>query len=248
MKTAPVHAPMKTAHAPIGGSIAERIIACPGSLTAPPTTPRTSTGAADRGSMLHEVVIGLQQGKWERPEDAIGYTAFGQTLTQADAKSAALPAWRAVQQWSGAHPVRYEQRVHFRSIKDAFGTADVLAHDGVLDLKFGTKVVSVKDNAQLLFYLAAALESKRVKKRDVYRLAIVQPTAPKTLQPTTTTHTQVRHFTEKLKRAVDNAYSGKPDFKGGNHCFFCPARQGCKSRLNYDFAGLGLANLKLNVA
>lgn len=238
---------MKTAHAPIGGSIAARIIACPGSLTAPPTTPRTSTGAADRGSMLHEVVIGLQQGKWNKPEEAIGYSAFGQTLTQADAKAAALPAWRALQKWTGAQPVRYEQRVSFRSLKDAYGTADVLAHDGVLDLKFGSKVVTAKDNAQLLFYLAAALESRAIKKQDRYRLAIVQPAAPKTLQPATTTHARVLTYIDTLKRAVDNAYSGKPTFKGGDHCFFCPARQGCRFALISQFAGLALANTKHNV-
>lgn len=234
-------------HAYVSGSIASRILACPGSLTAKQTVPDTSSTAADRGSMLHEVVVGLQEGRWSKPEDAVGHTAFGQTLTQADAKAAVLPAWRAVQSWVGTKDVRYEQYVTLHSIDDAGGTADVLTSDGILDLKFGSYPVKVKDNAQLLFYLAAAIESGAVNKRTRYRMAIVQPAIKKTPIEHSTSYVNVIRYVDKLKRAVDNAHSSKPQFKGGEHCRFCPARQGCGYALASQFASLGLANTKLNL-
>jgi Protein of unknown function (DUF2800) len=227
-----------TTHFWLGGSIAKRALACPGSLQYKPSG---SSAAADRGTLLHEAMTRLTTGELARVEHAVGMSASGQQITQRDARQALLPALRAVESWLDGRPAQYEVQVRFRSIRQAGGTADVLSEHGVADYKFGRMPVSVKRNEQMMFYAAAALECGALPKRSEYSLCIIQPEVKKTPMVDVVTHDELIDITARLKEAAANARSKKPRFAAGDHCLWCPARQTCRVRVESPFAALKAA-------
>lgn len=228
-----------TKHYWLGGSIAKRALACPGSLQYP--NPGNSSSAADRGTLLHECVTQLAQGALARPEDAIGQRYKGQIVTAQDARGALLPALHAARTWLDGRPARYEAEVRFRSIRNAGGTADVLAEHGIADFKFGSMKVDVKRNEQMMFYAAAALECGALQPRKTYDICIIQPAVKKAPMVDTVTHEELIEITARLKEAAANARSTKPRFAAGDHCTFCPARHTCTTRIESPFAALKAA-------
>lgn len=223
----------------LGGSIAERALACPGSLNH--ASDGRSSAAADRGTLLHDAMTKLTTGELARPEHAVGMRYQNQIVTSQDARAALLPALRAAQTWIDGAPARYEVKVKFRSIRSAGGTADILAPHGIADYKFGVKPVSVKGNKQMMFYAAAALEAKELQPRKEYSLCIIQPAIKKAPMVDTVSHEELIEITARLKEAAANARSRKPRFASGDHCTFCPGRQGCRTRLESPFAALKAA-------
>lgn len=223
----------------LGGSIAERALACPGSLNHP--SDGTSSAAADRGTLLHDAMTKLTTGEIERPEHAVGMRYQDQTITQLDARTALLPALRAAETWIDGAPARYEVKVKFKSIRSAGGTADILAPHGIADYKFGSKPVNVRGNKQMMFYAAAALECGELEERSTYDICIIQPAVKRGPMVSTVYHDELIEITAKLKEAAANARSSKPRYAAGDHCLFCPARRGCKYRLESPFAALKAA-------
>ena len=223
----------------LGGSIAKRALACPGSLNH--KSDGRSSAAADRGTLLHDCMTRLTSGELLRPEHAVGQRHGDLIVTNQDARSALLPALRAVESWLDGRPARYEVRVKFKSIRNAGGTADVLTDHGVADYKFGTRPVDVKRNEQMMFYAAAALEQGELEPRKEYELCIIQPAIKKTPMVDVVTHEELVEITARLKEAAKNAKSSKPRYASGEHCTFCPARQTCRTRLESPFVALRAA-------
>lgn len=222
----------------LGGSIAKRALACPGSLQYKSSG---SSAAADRGTLLHEAMTRLTTGHWTKPEHAVGFSWQNQIVSQRDARQALLPALRALETWLDGRPARYEAQVKFKSIRQAGGTADVLPDFGVADYKFGRMPVSVKKNEQMMFYAAAALECGALPKRSEYSLCIIQPEVKKTPMVDVVTHDELLDITARLKEVAKNARSKKPRFAAGDHCQWCPARQACRVRVESPFAALKAA-------
>ena len=223
---------MSTKHFWLGGSIAARALACPGSLNFRGDGSGYSAAAA-RGTALHTCVVNLLEGKWWRAEHAVGYVEDGYRVTAKDAKSALLPAWRAAEKWLNGAPAAYEIQVKFKSIRQAGGTIDLLTETGSADFKFGSRAVEVKDNAQLQFYLAAAVERGVILPRSEYQLAIIQPAVSAKALVDTVPHRALIDMTEKLRAAVKNAKSKNPTISPGDHCTYCPRRQVCPERLSF---------------
>ena len=82
-----------------------------------------------------------------------------------------------VKEIQGKGTLLVEQRVHFGNfigMPGAFGTGDVivLSEDGteltIIDLKYGFKEVSAKENKQMMCYALGALDDHYFKKADVY--------------------------------------------------------------------------------
>ena len=66
----------------VGGSTASRVINCPGSVAlVAKMPPRASSEYADRGTLLHDAISLILDGK-ETAQSVIGMTYEGQTLTQ----------------------------------------------------------------------------------------------------------------------------------------------------------------------
>jgi len=223
----------------LGGSIAKRALACPGSLNH--RSDGRSSAAADRGTLLHDCMTRLTAGELLKPEHAVGQRHGNLVVTQQDARNALLPALRAVEKWLDGRPAQYEVRVKFKSIRNAGGTADVLTDHGVADYKFGTRPVGVKRNEQMMFYAAAALECGALPKREEYELCIIQPAIKRAPMVDYVAYEELVHITARLKEAAKNARSSKPRYASGEHCTFCPARQTCPVRLESPFAALRAA-------
>jgi len=230
-------APSPTAHSVVvGGSTAARVIACPASVRLSATVPpRPSSQYADMGTLLHNVIAdtlsaGLPQ------SDAIGSSYAGQTLTDDiyDEKIApALAALDAIDP-EGAMTISVEARVSYGDwLPGVFGTSDVLGRLGnravVLDWKFGDGIiVDAEENAQLMFYAAAAMRTEVF--RPVFNgateieLIIVQPPE---VRRWVTTPERIRQFELSLKRAVTMSESSAAPMVMGSHCRFCPAKPIC---------------------
>ena len=220
----------------VGGSTAKRVINCPGSVAlvklAPPSP---SSIYADKGTLLHTVISDVLA-EDKAPEDMIGLKYEDQTLDQDMIDEKINPALDLLDQLDPHHEMKIvvETRVGFGSyLPGAFGSCDLLGRIGdtayVIDWKFGEGViVAAEDNAQLMYYAAAAMRTPEVawvfEGVTNIECVIIQPPA---IRRWRTTPARIKQFERELKRAVKVA--SQPDAKlyAGDHCRFCPAKPTC---------------------
>ena len=243
----------------MGGSTAERRINCPGSLHLEKAVPDPeSSEFAERGSMLHAAMELLLTAD---PRDVnelnkmldqlegqdLGFDGHEITRELIDEKI--KPAWNAwkdllvdfdLQDWF------IEQRVSLEVVvPGAFGTADVLAKDGldrihVVDWKFGDGiVVPARENMALGFYAAAALYDEDPEliefTNDIHEevgLHIIQPRVGQdtVLDSWVTTDKWIESLVDLAAAAIDKAHGDEPPLKPGKWCGFCKARPTCPAQ------------------
>jgi len=231
---------MPAAHAEIGGSTIGRIIECPASVNliadltkSGKIIPGQSSAAADRGSLLHEAIAHMYTKKLSA-EALVGYTAFNQSVTQQDARGALVPAMHALKVFTqDTSSVKLEHKVRFPKIPNAWGTADILGLRGdeglVGDFKFGSGIIAARDNPQMLFYAAAALECRKLPANIAQvTLGIIQPAARNPLHTYTVPIAQVREFGRQVASTAKQAKRKDLTVNPGKHCLWCPARQNCR--------------------
>jgi len=127
-----------------------------------------------------------------------------------------------------------ESRVGFGEyLPDVFGSTDFLGRIGwravVLDWKFGDGIpVGAEENAQLMFYAAAAMRTDTTKwvfeGVEEVELIIVQPPSVKRW---VTTVERIKAFEADLKAAVTRALKPDAPLKAGDHCKWCAAKPVC---------------------
>jgi len=228
----------------VGGSTAQRLLSCPGSVLLSQNAPeQPSSKYADRGTLLHNAMATLLADPAVFPEDLIGAMYEGIELTQEMVDDALTPALQALEEIDpeGMMELRIEERVSFgkylhKDLPEAFGTADVIGRIDnklvVLDWKFGQGVpVEVEENAQLLYYAAAMLRTPSMRELcegvEVIELVIVQPPSVKRWE---TTVQYVKAWEKQLKQAVKEAYEPEPRIEQGDHCRYCPAKTNTKNQ------------------
>jgi hypothetical protein len=175
----------------VGGSTAKRVIACPGSVAlVAQMPPQPSSSYADEGTLLHDTIADILD-KDTTPESYLGRKHESAVLTPALVEDKLLPALAALEQIDPNGEMEYavESRVGFGDfLPGVFGSTDLLGRIGdraiVLDWKFGDGVaVEVEENAQLLFYAAAAMRTPETKwaffGAAEVELIIVQPPSVK---------------------------------------------------------------------
>ena len=222
----------------VGGSTAQRLLSCPGSVLLSQNAPeQPSSKYADRGTLLHNVMATLMQDPSIFPADLIGTSYGGIELTQEMIDEAIVPALQALEEIDPDFEMELEieELVSFgkylsKDLPEAFGTADIIGRIDnklvVLDWKFGQGVpVEVEENAQLLYYAAAILRTPSLKEIcegvEVIELVIVQPPSVKRWE---TTVQYVKTWEKRLKQAVKEAYEPEPRIEVGDHCRYCPAK------------------------
>jgi hypothetical protein len=127
-----------------------------------------------------------------------------------------------------------ESRVGFGDLlPGVFGSADLLGRIGqravVLDWKFGDGVaVDAVNNAQGMFYAAAAMRTSKVKwvfdGADEIEIVIVQPPV---IRRWLTTPARIKEFEMELVAAVKQSQKDDAPFKTGDHCRWCAAKPVC---------------------
>lgn len=208
----------------VGGSTAERVINCPGSVAlAAKMPPQVENDHMKEGTRLHELIAEVLNENLDSrsvDDDKI-LDALDLFDNEFDPKGDAL--------------FDVEQRVWFPWDDNIFGTADVIgALDKetafVLDFKFGDGVmVDAVENAQLLFYATAAYESGHwaFKTRRQVELVIIQPPY---IRRWRTDVTRLQDFGVDLRRAVKIAQQPDAPIVEGSHCRFCPAKAICPEK------------------
>ena len=220
----------------VGGSTAKRVIACPGSVAlVDKMPPQPSSSYADDGTLLHDTIADILDGKGT-PEAFIGRKHESAVLTPALIEAKLLPALAALDEIDPNGEMEYavESRVGFGDLlPGVFGSTDLLGRIGdraiLLDWKFGDGVaVEVEENAQLLFYAAAAMRTPETKwaffGATEIELIIVQPPSVKRW---VTTNQRVLEFEAELARAVAKAQQPDAALASGSHCKWCAAKPVC---------------------
>lgn len=218
----------------VGGSTADRVINCPGSvaLTAQ-MPPQVESSYMREGTMLHELISQIVFEEPETRKSAIDKADL--TDAQREKIETALRLFD-----TEVDPEFYltgatEAKVAFPWDTSVFGTADVIgkrrepdAHRAiVLDWKFGDGVmVDAKENQQLLFYAAAAWASDHWAFKDIryLELVIIQPPF---IRSWTTDIDRLEKFNDELAMAVHRAQQPDAPVATGDHCRFCPAKPIC---------------------
>ena len=220
----------------VGGSTAKRVINCPGSVAlVDKMPPKPSSSYADTGTLLHDTIADVLDGKG-KPLDYVGRKHEEVELTYDLIDAKLLPALKALDEVDPNAEMEYavESVVGFGDfLPDVFGSVDLIGRLGnravVLDWKFGDGVaVEVEENAQLLFYAAAAMRTPETSwvfdgLTDV-ELVIVQPPSVKRWM---TTVERIKAFEDELARAVKVALKPEAPLSAGEHCRWCAAKPVC---------------------
>lgn len=220
----------------VGGSTAKRVIACPGSVAlVDKMPPQPSSSYADEGTLLHDTIADVLQRGLE-PANYLGRQHADIVLTEDLLERKLLPALSALDEIDpeGVMDYAVESRVGFGDLlPDVFGSTDLLGRIGdraiVLDWKFGDGVaVEVEENAQLLFYAAAAIRTPQTawvfEGTTEVELIIVQPPSVKRW---TTTVERIKAFEQELTNAVKIALKPDAPLAAGDHCKWCAAKPVC---------------------
>jgi hypothetical protein len=221
----------------VGGSTAERVINCPGSVKLVATMPpKPSSTYADEGTLLHDCIADLLDLKVKSVRDMIGRQYNDQTLTEELVEEKLLPALRLLNTIDPDNQMDYEveQKVDFGDfLPGVFGSTDLLGRLGdtaiVLDWKFGSGVpVEAEENYQGLFYACAARRTDATKwafkGATKVKIVIVQPPGIKVWE---TTPERLDRFEAQLASAVVEAKSDNALMAAGKWCKWCAAKPIC---------------------
>lgn len=218
----------------VGGSTAKRVINCPGSVKLVQKMPKQpSSKYAEEGTMLHEAISTILSDGTVR---AGMYKHNGVTLTQELYDEKIVPAMDALDEIDphGNLVYKVETRVGFGDLlPGVFGSTDLVGRIGnravVLDWKFGSGVpVPAEENAQLLFYAAAAMRTEELawafEGVDEIECIIVQPPA---IKRWVTNVARIKQFEHELVSAVKTALKDDAPLAQGDHCRWCAAKPIC---------------------
>jgi hypothetical protein len=190
---------------------------------------------ADEGTLLHNVISQILD-TGHSPIDYIGTTYEGIVLTHELVADKLIPALATLDILDPDKLMEYatEIRVGFGDvIPNVFGSTDFLGRLNdkavVLDWKFGSGVaVEAEENAQLMFYAAAAMRTPEAQwvfdGATEIECIIVQPPEVKRW---TTTPIRIKQFEKELVQAVKDAQKPNAKLNTGEHCRWCTAKPVC---------------------
>lgn len=220
----------------VGGSSAKRVINCPGSVALVDTMPpQPSSSYADEGTLLHDIIAQVLETD-ASPAQFLGRKYKNVEFTEDLLERKIHPALFALDVIDLDRTMEYvvESNVSFGDfLPGVFGSADLLGRIGnrviVLDWKFGDGVtVEVENNAQHLFYTAAAMRTPGLEWLFTgvteVELVIVQPPYVRRWM---TTPARVAEFETELLRAVKLSRQPDAPMAHGDHCRWCPAKPVC---------------------
>jgi len=220
----------------VGGSTAKRVINCPGSVAlVAQMPPKPSSVYADTGTLLHNVIADVLDGK-ATAQDFLGAVHADVTLDQDLIDNKLLPALAALNEIDPDRQMEFETEVVVGFgdlLPGVFGSADIVGRIGdtayIVDWKFGDGVaVDVEENSQLMFYAAAAMRTPAAQwafeGATKVELVIVQPPYVKRWE---TTPRRIQLFEKELMQAVKVAQRPDAPLAQGDWCRWCAAKAIC---------------------
>jgi hypothetical protein len=220
----------------VGGSTAKRVINCPGSVAlVAQMPPKPSSVYADTGTLLHNVIADVLDGK-ATAQDFLGAVHADVALDQDLIDRKLMPALAALNEIDPDRQMEYETEVVVGFgdlLPGVFGSADIVGRIGdtayIVDWKFGDGVaVDVEENPQLMFYAAAAMRTPvaqwAFEGATKVELVIVQPPYVKRWE---TTPRRIQLFEKELMQAVKVAQRPDAPLAQGEWCRWCAAKAVC---------------------
>jgi hypothetical protein len=220
----------------VGGSTAKRVINCPGSVAlVAQMPPKPSSVYADTGTLLHNVIADVLDGK-ATAQDFLGAVHADVTLDQDLIDNKLLPALAALNDIDPDRQMEFEIEVVVGFgdlLPGVFGSSDIVGRIGdtayIVDWKFGDGVVvDVEENPQLMFYAAAAMRTPAAQwafeGATKVELVIVQPPYVKRWE---TTPRRIQLFEKELILAVKVAQRPDAPLAQGEWCRWCAGKAIC---------------------
>ena len=237
-------------HAYLSASASHRWLACPPSAKLCANIADQTSEYAQQGTDCHELCAYLAEKALGRAvtdptENLTFYDAEMQNCAE-EYRNYVLEQIEAAKEFCKDPQVMIEQRLDFsRWVENGFGTGDcVIVADEVLqiiDYKHGLGVlVSAGDeehggNNQMMCYALGALEAFG----DIYdinqiKMTIFQPRRDNVSTYTISKDVLLKWADEVLAPTAQLAYTGKGEFKAGDHCQFCKVKATCRKRAEYN--------------
>lgn len=237
-------------HAYLSASASHRWLACPPSAKLCANIADQTSEYAQQGTDCHELCAYLVEKALGRAvtdptENLTFYDAEMQNCAE-EYRNYVLEQIEAAKEFCKDPQVMIEQRLDFsRWVENGFGTGDcVIVADEVLqiiDYKHGLGVlVSAGDeehggNSQMMCYALGALEAFG----DIYdinqiKMTIFQPRRDNVSTYTISKCDLLKWADEVLAPTAQLAYTGKGEFKAGDHCQFCKVKATCRKRAEYN--------------
>ena len=219
-------------HSLISPSMVHRMIQCPGSVLAGKDMPDSSSPAAERGTMLHQMAeemfrVGFTDASTlstEEHKNLVDYVRFIKEQSELNHSVVYIE-----------HVVSLEQYVDgmFGSI-DALIVGDGLIH--VIDLKTGARPVSAKDNPQLMSYLLGATDAYDAWESTL-KMTIWQGGAADTVEVSLA---EIEGFSKTLITASTIALQDNaPRNPSDDACRYCKAAPECPALYSQQLAVVG---------
>ena len=237
-------------HAYLSASASHRWLACPPSAKLCASIADQTSEYAQQGTDCHELCAYLVEKALGRAvtdptENLTFYDAEMQNCAE-EYRNYVLEQIETAKEFCKDPQVMIEQRLDFsRWVENGFGTGDcVIVADEVLqiiDYKHGLGVlVSAGDeehggNSQMMCYALGALEAFG----DIYdinqiKMTIFQPRRDNISTYTISREDLLKWANEVLAPTAQLAYTGKGEFKAGDHCQFCKVKATCRKRAEYN--------------
>lgn len=236
-------------HSEFGGSQAERIMNCPGSVVLSRGIPNKENEASKDGTAGHaclEFIIKNHKKLMNKKsrKKILEYAEGCETDGVSWDKEKIDYALDALTWVKDQLTVNSSVFVELKLDSSAFTTegqkstldiaiANWSARELIIaDYKYGKHPVEVKKNSQLIYYaLATLIKLKAFKKFDRIRLVIIQPRAPHkdgVIREYYMGVDDAIKWGKKFRKVVKTALGPKPPLKMGDKwCFFCPAKKKC---------------------
>ena len=237
-------------HAYLSASASHRWLACPPSAKLCANITVQTSEYAQQGTDCHELCAYLVEKALGRavtdPTENLTFYDAEMQICAEEYRNYVLEQIEAAKEFCKDPQVMIEQRLDFsRWVENGFGTGDcVIVADEVLqiiDYKHGLGVlVSAGDeehggNSQMMCYALGALEAFG----DIYdinqiKMTIFQPRRDNVSTYTISKDDLLKWAEEVLAPTAQLAYTGKGEFKAGDHCQFCKVKATCRKRAEYN--------------
>ena len=248
------------AHSLLSASKAEQWINCPPSARLQEGIPDRRSEYADEGTAAHEIaelrlrrrLLPCNRAKRKELDDAIEAFKASNKFYDAEMETAVTFYCEIVEERFMAAKARskdgivlFEERLDFSEwVPDGYGTGDVvLIADGVMeiiDLKYGKGVpVSATGNPQIRLYALGALAGYGYLYdiREVH-MTIVQPRLDNISTDIMAVDELLEWAESVVRPAAELAFTGKGDFKAGDHCRWCKVKATCRVRADKNMQAL----------
>lgn len=235
-------------HALLSASGAYRWLACTPSARLEATLPDTTSEAAKRGTLAHEIAELKLRKYFVEP---MGPKKFNAALkkfkadplyeTEMEAHTNAYLEYvqSIVHAFSSSPYVAIEKRVDLGAyVPESFGTSDCIIIGGkqlhVIDYKNGQGVpVPAEENPQMKLYALGALQAySMLYEIETVHLAIVQPKVWEQPSEWSISAADLLAWGESIKPVAVKAFNGEGEYVIGEHCGFCRARNTCRARVD----------------